>query len=597
MTKNSYHLALTCAALALALGASGPAQAQIQSESQQDCINALYKAGAKVGSTLGKEVSKCVKSAASDKLPSGVSAQDCLTADLKGKVGKARVKTVGAALKDCSAPPTIGPSSPHSANSAFGGNILRMGDVFGNPLDTAIAASTGKSDDNCQSGVAKSMSKLVKGTLKELLRCVGSGLRDESVNSPETIAACVASLDPAKVDRLIQKGDSDTEKRCGSSDIATLFPGDCAGEAVGDFFGCVAERMQCGLCVAMVTAGGASIDCDLADDATDNDSCTVGPDFPDLAADYTPGDVSYVDTVSLPETPGGVPTCCRDFGTSSKDFIEGGTNNPDNALALLVDTIGGLGFDVQVFLDDAVQGGDLTLLLDHQDLASDVLPDEFAMAALFGSFDPGTDYLDAAAGMGEFTADLSSFVGGTGTPVTVFFPGTFDVAPQSMFAGPSGFSFPLPFGGFNLELPISDVLLEGTATVDVSGISYTDGKLSGFMLVDDFFDGLNAILDSDVCTCLGHGSSIYSQDGSGVWSGSCVTNPDATCTEESESICVTLAGSSVLSSPPQVCAVLPNIIQSGADLDLNDDPSRYEGFTIGLQFSGVPATLTGVEAP
>ncbi len=589
---SSFTVMATSAALAATV--TTPAFAQVQSDVQQDCLNSLYESGAKVASTLAKDVAKCVGDYSKGSL--GITAQDCLTADLKGKVGKARVKAAGAALKDCSAPPTIGASSVVSINAAFGGNILRMGDVFGNPLDTALDASTGKSDASCQAGVTKSLGKVLKGALKDFLRCVNGGLRDESINSQATIGACASPVEPEKLQRLIDKGDADVEKRCASANIASLFPGDCGGEAVGDFFPCVANRLSCGLCVAVVTAGGATVDCDQVDDGVDNDSCTAGPDFPDLAADYTPGLVSYVDTVSLPPAPGGVPSCCRDFGTSSKDFIEGGTNNPDNALALLIGTIAGFGFDVQVFLDDAVQSGSLTLLLDHQDIVTDVLPDEFALVALFGSFDAGTSYVEAAGGTGEFIASLASFLGGTGTPATVFFPGSFDLAPDGMTAGPAGFSFPLPFGGINLELPISDVLVEGIPTVG-SGISYADGQLSGFMQVDSFFAGLNAILDSSTCDCLGHASSIYTQNPSGIWSGACSSTAASLCTDPSESICVTLGGNQVLADPPQVCAVLPTIIQDAADLDLNDDPSRYEGFTVGLQFTAVPGTLTGVETP
>ncbi|MFT4570480.1 MAG: hypothetical protein ACI8TX_001739 [Hyphomicrobiaceae bacterium] len=591
-TKLLGFTASLIASMALAI----PAAAQLQSDSQQDCINSLYKAGSKVGSTVAKEIGKCVQDAGKDKLGS-LSAQDCLTADRKGKIGKTKVKAAGAAGNNCSAPPTIGPSSSVSINNAFGGNVVRIGEVFGNPLDTALAASTGKNDDKCQFGVAKSMEKVLKTTYKSLLRCVSSGFRDETILSDATLGDCMDALDQVKVAKLVAKGDRDVEKRCTSGDIATLFPGDCSSEAVGDFFPCVAERVSCGVCVTLVTAGGVSVDCDLIDDGLDNDSCAAGPEFPDITDDYVAGDVSYVDTVSLPALPGGVPTCCRDFGTSSRDFIENGTNNPDNALAQLVATIAGLGFDVQTFLDDAVQSGDLTLLLDHQDLVTDVLPDEFGLAALFADFDAGTTYMEAAAGTGDFIVSRGSFIGGTGTPVTVFFPGIFDVAPAGMLAGPSGFTFPLPFGPVELSLPISGVLVEGEPTVG-PGISYSDGKLSGFMLIDDFFAGLNSLLDSSVCDCLGLSESIFTQDGGGNWSGSgCLVNAAALCTAPEESTCVTLGGNQVLSSPPQVCSVLPGIIEGSADLDLNEDPSRYEGFTIGLQLTAVPGSITGIEAP
>lgn len=88
-----FRLVLTtalCGAFLAALTTGAAAQLK----EQQNCINSINKASQKVAATQGKENSGCVKDFASAKLPPGQTAQQCLTADNKGKVSKAASKTI-----------------------------------------------------------------------------------------------------------------------------------------------------------------------------------------------------------------------------------------------------------------------------------------------------------------------------------------------------------------------------------------------------------------------------------------------------------------------------------------------------------------------
>jgi hypothetical protein len=324
------------------------------------------------------------------------------------------------------------------------------------------------------------------------------------------------------------------------------------------------------------------------------------PVWPASPDQYQPGEVSYLDTLTMPDTvevAGArrtVATCCKDFGEISKDFIENGTNDIDNALALLAAGLTSFGVDFQAILDDSITSGDLVILLDHQGLNPASLPDEFALVQLVGAFEGSTTYTEAASGSGTFLLSRDAFVPGTGEPRNYDYPSL--MTADSMSAGPFTLTLTIPFGFFSLDLETAAAEISAMpGVIAPEGVPYSDGKISGYLRVDDVFDALNAVLRSDTCACLGLTSDLYFKLQNGSWVGACRSDAATACSDPSESLCVSLAGNNVLADPPQVCSVIPSIISQQADLDLNDDPSQYEGLSIGLRFTAVGGQIVGVK--
>jgi hypothetical protein len=316
-----------------------------------------------------------------------------------------------------------------------------------------------------------------------------------------------------------------------------------------------------------------------------------GVSWPADSVDYTPGPVAYMNSLTIPTVSGGVPDCCKDFGPISKDFINGGTNNVDNALAVLADSASGL-FDLQATLTDSLVNGELVLLFDHQYLDAGNLPDDFAFVGLRGQFDAGTTFPDADAGMGEFLITPDSFFGGTGTPVNVFFPAT--MTASSMSTAPSTLGLPIPFGVVTLDLPVRGAEISADhGAITMSDIDYTNGVVSGYISQDDLFNQINDLLLSPTCSCLGISDPVYTQDMSGAWNGTnCVDGASALCSAPGESVCGTLAGTDI--GVPEVCPILGGLFASVTDLDLDGDTSNFEGLSLGFQFTGVPGTINGI---
>jgi predicted dienelactone hydrolase len=112
-----------------------------ETKEQQGCINELNKGLEQVSKAQAKDIAKCIKDGAMGKLPQGQTIEDCVLADTKGKIAKARQKMATKAADGCTAPlPDFGPTDPNSVGEAAVGKELAMiHDIFGSDLDQAIA--------------------------------------------------------------------------------------------------------------------------------------------------------------------------------------------------------------------------------------------------------------------------------------------------------------------------------------------------------------------------------------------------------------------------------------------------------------------------
>jgi hypothetical protein len=291
-------------------------------------------------------------------------------------------------------------------------------------------------------------------------------------------------------------------------------------------------RLLCTLLAAGALACGSDGSSADVDGGSGGDGGGGGGN-PDASIDDVPDRLSYIDTLTIPSVSGQEPSCCYDFGEISKN----GTGTDDNALAIIANNplLEFAGIDFQQVLDDTLENGDQVLLLNHVGLTGP--DDSFRMDGLQGDFAEGTTYTEASAGVTTLTAT------------------------------------------------VKEARISGAATLSETAASYTGGELSGYILVDELFAGLNAY--AATCTCLGLSGDLFAKGPDGLWDSDCVANAATLCAEEPD--CATIAGSEVFEG--QACPLVPDLIQNNADIDLNDDPAVYEGLSVGFEWTGQNAAI------
>lgn len=251
------------------------ADAQAQVANPRSCISGMNKAGAKLGAVAQAEAPECISRAIHGELAPGMSAQDCLTADLRGRVGQASSKVSTVDAGRCVPPPAFGYAGAPTVDAA--GRQLALdviADLVGSDLGTAIAT------DKCQSRVLRNTAKLTAAQLREFLICKKAGLGSGAITDSASLAGCFAAIDAdgqGRIDRARDRLATDDARYCGAYNHDPLFPGYCAFAA--DFLPCVEVRARCRVCEALNRMDALAMDCETFDDGLANGSC--GPCVPD----------------------------------------------------------------------------------------------------------------------------------------------------------------------------------------------------------------------------------------------------------------------------------------------------------------------------
>lgn len=289
------------------LAVAAPCGAQVPSSKQAKCVTAMNDAAAKVVKAQVGAAQKCLKAAASDRLAPGQTAQQCLAADNGGKVARAATATSAKAAAVCKPPlPDFGYSAASTVSAAAAaGALASFGDLFGADLDAAaIDAASSKAGAKCQAAVTKATDKLLAVMLGELRGCKKAGLKNQSITSAATLAACLDAIDTdrrGKVARARAKLTATMNGACAMTTLATAFPGDCA--AASDVPACVATRSRCHVCNVFDQADALAADCDLFDDALGNASCdepTLPTPTPTPTPTATPSGGSTTHGMTIP---------------------------------------------------------------------------------------------------------------------------------------------------------------------------------------------------------------------------------------------------------------------------------------------------------
>jgi hypothetical protein len=247
-------------------------------QDEQGCINELNKGFAKVAKTQGKDIGKCIKDGSKGKLVAQ-SIEQCLTADNKGKVAKAKQKTISKASPLCSVPPDFGPSDPNAVNQvAVEKELALIHQIFGSDLDAVILDAVVDQDGaKCQVDVAKAAQKCQDTKLKEFNKCKKAGLKDGSITSAAGLEACMGADEKGKIVKACdEKLGGKISKKCpGTVDLAAAFPGCNTGDA-NQLKTCIDVFVECAVCVALNEADALARFCDLFDDDQINASCSSG---------------------------------------------------------------------------------------------------------------------------------------------------------------------------------------------------------------------------------------------------------------------------------------------------------------------------------
>ncbi|MFN2424861.1 MAG: hypothetical protein ABR587_00290 [Candidatus Binatia bacterium] len=278
--------------LVLALAFAGNAFAQAQDSGQQRCLNKSSGSARKVASATIKNAADCLKGGATGDLPPGVTAQDCLSADLRGKVGKARSKVSGQATKFCgaAATPDFGFTDATTINDSHEGEgVSFVPDCFGADLDAALAGPLAADERaKCTSGVIGQTSKVADAMLKVFLDCMKTGLKNSTIVDAAGLDACMDAISLDSRGRVAKAVGRIESKLAASS--CTASPGDFFPELDGpnelcDRYGhalplnsatlatCMGDRMGCRVCRMLNGSHGLGRNCDLFDNGAIDATC------------------------------------------------------------------------------------------------------------------------------------------------------------------------------------------------------------------------------------------------------------------------------------------------------------------------------------
>ena len=282
LTPSTPHRRHTRLGLALcaALLCASPASAQRHgsplplSSAEGKCIIALTTAGLTVAKQQGKDIALCLAGAQTGQV---ATAQDCLTADLSGKVALMEAKTTSADATKCTAPPSYGYTGADTVNASAEAAALGLEeDLFAADLDAAvILKTTSKTGAACQLAVAKAAQKLLDTQAKAFGTCQKTAIGAGSVDSTIELAACVSTplaSDAEKIATARAKLTQAVADKCIGVSLASAFPGECASAA--NTSTCISERSTCRACLMADGMESLSPGCDEIDDGLVNDSCT-----------------------------------------------------------------------------------------------------------------------------------------------------------------------------------------------------------------------------------------------------------------------------------------------------------------------------------
>ena len=262
-----------------------------QNPGQKLCINTMNKRLKDTSKAQSKVALDCFDESDPDL---------CLVSDVDGKMAKERNKTQVAKEKKCDPDNLpdfgfVGSTATHAAG--VGASLAHVDDLFGS-LDEALSEETLK----CQEKVTKESQEV----LDKLFRLAGKGKRralDAGASSALELQTAIVALinsDDGKFDRFAHyKIGKAVSKGCETVDLDKAFPG-CAPKVPAAALArglevdpmpkegvtkCAVDSDRCRWCQAYNLADGLTIECDVFDDGSRNESCGVADPDPETPCD------------------------------------------------------------------------------------------------------------------------------------------------------------------------------------------------------------------------------------------------------------------------------------------------------------------------
>jgi hypothetical protein len=247
----------------------------------------MNKNGEKVNKAQLKANERCLRDFQSEKLIGPMAFNACTTADEKGKVQRAEDRTEEREAKKCESldvlPPFAYANSETVNEAAVGGAVWLTYEIFGGP--PVLAASLVTRDDNsdtakCQLEMLEWADKLENTVLNEINKAKREALKDETVDSDAALEAKLWAVFSSndKIDRTEDELVRWVDGKCADLQVppGTIFPGKC-GEGdpnLRQVEVCVIAAARCEACLKINPFDALNLNCDQADDQTDNESCS-----------------------------------------------------------------------------------------------------------------------------------------------------------------------------------------------------------------------------------------------------------------------------------------------------------------------------------
>ncbi len=258
-----------------------------------------------------------------------------------------------------------------------------------------------------------------------------------------------------------------------------------------------------------------------------------------------------------------------------------GDGDVDNAFGPMIGELGSLlGADVNAQLRFLISTGQLALGATWPTLTPPNVSEAIGVQVDF--FDL-VDVDNNPRTQEVWRADRDSFVPGFIAPRTRFVGGVIEGG--ALEAGPAdNFRMIIPLGDVPLPLIIDRATLRGEVSVDAPGIGLADGTVGGVIRFGNFIGALNALLQSDFCSCLGLDSPMIDLSlGNGPRA--CVGQFDSgTCEQRGQGLCGALADN---------CGLIMLILPGQMDVD-TDNNRRNDAFSVFLRLEGQGADIIGV---